>query len=75
MRERLLPYHKNETGVQQVRVQDQGRVSKSHMKSIALENPTVLPSAAQMYALMIGANMLITVFYISSNNETFFFLF
>lgn len=59
--------------MQQARVQDQGQVSKSHMKSIALENPTVLPSTAQMYGLMIGANMLITVSHISSNNETFLF--
>lgn len=58
--------------MQKARVQGQGQVSKSHIKSIALENLAVLPSSAQMYGLMIGANMLITVSYISSNNETFF---
>lgn len=71
--ERDFYLNMSEMGVQQARAPDQGPVSKSHMKSIALENPTVLPSTAQMYGLMIGANMLITVSYISRNNETFLF--
>lgn len=56
---------------QQARVQDRDQVSKSHVKSIALENPTVLPSPAQMYGPTIGANALITISHISCDNESF----
>lgn len=55
--------------VQQTRVEDMGQVYESHMKSKALGNSSVLTSTAQMYDLMIGTNMLITISRISRYND------
>lgn len=60
---------KSDMDVQQTRVEDMRQVCESHMKSKTLRNPTVLTSTAQMYDLMIGTNMLITISRISSYNE------
>lgn len=44
------------------------------MKKVALENPNVLPSAAEMYGLMVVANTLVTISCISCDDESFFIL-
>lgn len=64
---------KSEMEVQQAREQDRGQMSKSYMKSVALETPTLLPSTAQLHGLMIGANTLITISHISLDKNLFYF--
>lgn len=48
-------------------------MSKSYMKSVALEPPTLLPSTTQLHGLMIGANTLITISHISCDKNLFYF--